>query len=232
MPRNVPKGREPTSSLSPALALPSPFQAGRSRSSTFNYLEKQPHVKLAVGVLSAQVETVLALNGVDIPQFQRIAGPGFRFLKGGPPTDPDGLVADEYYARQHHLRIGQTVKFFNHPWHVTGIVQGGVLARLIVSLPRLQEITGNGGRISEVLVKLDNPALTNQMVAYFNDRLQRPSHCYLGRRFRLSVQRRAICRHCRRSSGSSSCWPSSLDFLSSSFRCTPRWWNAHAKSAF
>lgn len=148
------------------------FSTGQMPKGYVAFLQKQPHVKLAVGVLMVPVETLLSLNGVDIPKFREIAGPGFRFIDGGPPTDPDGLITDEYYARQHHLRVGQTIKLYNHEWHVSGIVQGGVLARLIVSLPRLQELTGNGDYISQVMLKLDDSAATNNVVNRLNEQLK------------------------------------------------------------
>src|SRR5690349_10177376 len=49
-----------------------------------------------------------------------------------------------------------------------------MLGRLIVQLPTLQRLTGNAnpGRVTEILVKLDNPALTNQQVAYLNSLLK------------------------------------------------------------
>jgi putative ABC transport system permease protein len=134
---------------------------------------RQPHVKQAVGVLSQSTSTTfLAVNGVNIPEFARIS-PGFRFLAGGPPkNDPDGLIIDTYYSREHHLRVGDPVKILNHDWHVTGIVEGGVLARLVVDLSRLQWATGNGGKLSEILVKLDDPSRTDEEVARLNDVLK------------------------------------------------------------
>lgn len=133
------------------------------------FIAKQPHVADAVGVLSISIgSTFTTVNGVDVPEFAKIS-PGFKFLKGGPPgNDPDGLIVDEYYARQNHVRVGQTVNLLGHNWHVTGIVEGGVLARLIVPLSRLQWATGNGGKLTEILVKLDNPALTNEEVDTLN----------------------------------------------------------------
>lgn len=133
------------------------------------FIAKQPHVAQAVGVLSVSIgSTLTTVNGVDVPQFAKIS-PGFKFIHGGPPgNDPDGLIVDEYYARQNHVRVGDTVNLLGHNWHVTGIIQGGVLARLIVPLKTLQWATGNGGKLTEILVKLDNPALTNQEVAELN----------------------------------------------------------------
>lgn len=148
------------------------FSSGQIDQRFVGFLKKQPHVQEAVGVLSMSVETITTLNGVDVPQFEKISQ-GFRFLQGGPPQQPDDLIVDEYYARQHRLHVGSTVKLLNHDWHVCGVIQGGVLGRLIVQLKTLQELTGNANppRVSEILVKLDNPALTNQEVAHLNQLL-------------------------------------------------------------
>jgi putative ABC transport system permease protein len=117
------------------------------------------------------VETVTNLSGVNIPEFAKFS-PGFRFIKGGPPADPDGLIIDRYYAQQHNLHVGQTWKLLNHNWHVTGIIEGGVLAHLIVELPTLQHLTANPGHVSQILVKLDDPARTDEEVNRLNDLLK------------------------------------------------------------
>ena len=143
------------------------FSTGQLPEKFVAFVTKQPHVKQAVGVLTQNVETITTLNGTDIPQFEKIST-GFRFIAGGPPKNPDDLIADRYYAQQHKLKVGNTVTLLNHNWRVCGIIEGGMLGRLVVQLRRLQELTGNAGKISEILVKLDNPALTDQEVAHFN----------------------------------------------------------------
>ena len=147
------------------------FSSGQIDEKFVPFVAKQPHVTNAVGVLSINVETILSVNGVDIPEFEKIT-PEFRFVKGGPPKDPHDIIVDQYYARQHGLKVGDTLKLLNRPWTVSGIVAGGVLARLIVDLSTLQHDTGNGGRVSEILVKLDNPALTDSQVTHFNELLK------------------------------------------------------------
>jgi putative ABC transport system permease protein len=147
------------------------FQSGPVDEKFIPFLEKQPHVVDAVGVLMASVETITNMSGVNIPEFAKIS-PGFRFLEGGPPKDPDGLIVDQYYAQQHKLKVGQTWKLLNHDWHVSGIIEGGVLSHLIVQLPTLQRLTANAGHVSQILVKLDNPALTDDEVKKLNDLLK------------------------------------------------------------
>jgi len=138
-----------------------------------DFVAKQPHVKQVAGVLSAPVETITTINGTDIPQFEAIST-GFRFIAGGRPVNPDDLIVDQYYAQQHKLKVGDTITLLNHKWRVCGIIQGGMLGRLVVQLKPLQKLTGNADppRISEILVKLDNPALTNQEVARLNELLK------------------------------------------------------------
>ncbi|MBV9081704.1 MAG: ABC transporter permease [Acidobacteriaceae bacterium] len=150
------------------------FSTGQVREAFVDLVRKQPHVARAVGVLMIALPGgITNLSGVNIPEFQRIS-PGFRFLQGGPPQTPDGLIVDEYYARQNKVQIGETVKLLNHDWHVSGVIQGGVLARLIVQLRTLQALTGNADppRVSQILVKVDDPARTDQEVAYLNQLLK------------------------------------------------------------
>jgi putative ABC transport system permease protein len=149
------------------------FSTGQQPQKFVNFVQKQPHVKQAIGVLMIPVELITPINGVDTPQFEQMSG-GLRFLQGGRPQGPDDLIADEYYARQNKLRVGQTIKLLKHKWRVCGIVQGGMLGRLIVQLPTLQRLTGNANPpfVSQILVKLDDPALTDQEVAHFNQLLR------------------------------------------------------------
>src|SRR5581483_11374822 len=149
------------------------FSSGQLNENFVPFIRKQPHVAQAVGVLSANVKLITTVNGVDFPQFEKLSG-GFRFLEGGPPSGPSDLVVDAAYARENNLHVGQTVTLLNHPWHLSGIVEGGVLGRLVVPLTTLQQLTGNSTppRISEILVKLDNPSLTSEEVTHFNELLK------------------------------------------------------------
>jgi putative ABC transport system permease protein len=149
------------------------FSTGQLPEKFVEFIKKQPHVREAVGVLIIPVELITPMNGVDIPQFEKMSG-GLRFLQGGPPHGRDDLIVDEYYARQNKLHVGQSIKLLNHDWRVCCIVQGGMLGRLIVQLSTLQRLTGtvNPPRLSQILVKLDDPALTDQEVAHFNQLLR------------------------------------------------------------
>lgn len=149
------------------------FSSGQIDQKFVPFVARQPHVAQAAGVLMINVELITAMNGVNIPEFEKMSS-GFRFLEGGPPQAPDDLIVDNYYAEQNKLRVGSTVKLLNHNWRVCGIVQGGVLGHLIVQLSTLQRLTGNATppRVSQILVKVDNPAQTPQIVNELNTLLK------------------------------------------------------------
>src|SRR5436305_10968591 len=110
------------------------FSAGQVLVKFVDLVKKQPHVTQAVGVLMIHAELITPLNGVDIQQFQAMNRSGFRFVAGGPRKADDDLIVDNYYASENHWHVGQTVKLVNHNWHLSGIMQGGVLGRLVVQL--------------------------------------------------------------------------------------------------
>jgi putative ABC transport system permease protein len=149
------------------------FASGQIDEKFVPFVAKQPHVEQAIGVLMLQVELITTIQGVDVPELEQMSG-GLRFLAGGPPQAPDELVVDIYYAEQNKLRIGSTVKLLNHDWRVCGIIQGGVLSHLIVQLPTLQKLTGNATppRISQILVKVDDPTRTSEVIKQLNSLLK------------------------------------------------------------
>lgn len=72
---------------------------------------------------------------------------------------------DDYYARQKNLKVGSTLRIINRDWRVCGIVEPGKLARLILPLKRLQELTANTGKLSTVFVKLDSSSDLQEVMA-------------------------------------------------------------------
>ncbi len=120
-------------------------------------IDKEPHVTAASGTLIFGTDLFNYLTGVDLATFDRLNG-GFRFLRGGPFQHADDIMVDSVYASQHNLHVGDTVKNTNHTWRVSGIFEPGMLARMVVPLATLQDLTGNTGKVSTVYVKVDKPA--------------------------------------------------------------------------
>ncbi len=128
------------------------------------YFRKQPHVKMATGMVIHPIGGVSTVTGIDLGEFTTISG-GFHYLQGGPFTGPDQVIVDEYYAQQNKKSAGDTVQMLNRPWKISGIVSAGKLGRLFVPIDTLQDLTGNTGKLSQILIKLDDHRLTNQVVA-------------------------------------------------------------------
>jgi putative ABC transport system permease protein len=148
--------RPPGSSLLTLSGAPLPEQL-------VDYLQKWPHVKLAVGAVNHPIQTPLVATGVELEKFNQMSG-GFTYLAGGPFQRPDDIIIDRFYASQKKLKVGDTLNLLSHDWHVAGVIEGGKLARIVLPLHRLQELTGNTGKFSQVYLKLDDPANTPAVI--------------------------------------------------------------------
>jgi putative ABC transport system permease protein len=71
-------------------------------------LLKQPHIVLATGIVVQPLAGLDTISGIDLDQFSKMSG-GFHFLKGGPFQKDDDIIVDEYYAKEKHLQVGDTV---------------------------------------------------------------------------------------------------------------------------
>jgi putative ABC transport system permease protein len=127
-------------------------------------IQQQPHVALALGMMTHPISSATFVSGVDLAAFNRMSG-GFRYLEGGPFQGPNDIIVDQYYARQNKIHAGETITdVLNHPWHVSGVVEPGKMARLVVPLKTLQDLTGNTGKVSEIFVKCDSPRSIPQVL--------------------------------------------------------------------
>ena len=122
----------------------------------------QPHVKIATGVVMQSIGAIHRITGIDYETFDRMAN--FVFVEGGPFQGPDDIVVDEFYARQNDLGVGDSVEILDKEWRVAGIVEPGKMARVILPIDVVQELTGTIGKISMIYVQLDDPALTYQVI--------------------------------------------------------------------
>jgi putative ABC transport system permease protein len=126
-------------------------------------LMQEPHVTFAMGTMVQPLSGFDTINGLDPEEFRKLNG-GFHFLQGGPLVNDDDIIADEYYARQKHLHVGDTIELINHTWRVAGIFESGKLARICVKLPVLQTLTGNPGHLSQIFLKVDDPSKAQAVV--------------------------------------------------------------------
>jgi putative ABC transport system permease protein len=124
----------------------------------------QPHVKRAAGTLVHPIGGISTITGVRIDDFTAMSGK-FRFVEGGPFQGKLDVIVDEYYAEQNKKHVGDTIRLIENDWRISGIAEAGKLARIIVPLDTLQDLTGNTGKVSQVLLKLDDPKSTPSVIA-------------------------------------------------------------------
>jgi len=155
--------RPPASSIISLSSSPMPEQL-------VQFLMKQPYITLATGTMGQPLGGFDVLTGIDLDQFNRLSG-GFRFLRGGPFQNDDDIVVDEYYARERKLNVGNTITLANHTWRVSGIFESGKLSHICARLSVLQALTGNPGRLSQIYLKVDDPARTQQVVDQLRARM-------------------------------------------------------------
>jgi putative ABC transport system permease protein len=120
-------------------------------------IEEQPHVKMAIGVVNQSLDFPLVATGVDLAKFTAMNG-GFTYLEGGPIQKPDDILIDKFFAAQKHKQAGDTISLMNRDWHIAGIIGAGKLARVVVPLRVLQQMNEAEGKVSQIYVKVDNPA--------------------------------------------------------------------------
>jgi putative ABC transport system permease protein len=123
---------------------------------------------MAMGVINHPIDLPLVVTGIDQDDFVHMTG-GFRFLAGHKLEGPDDILVDELYAKQKKLQLGGTLKLVNHEWHVAGIIDGGKLARIVVDLSALQHLDSADGKISQIYLKLDDPANTDAVVNFIQE---------------------------------------------------------------
>jgi putative ABC transport system permease protein len=126
-------------------------------------LEKQPHVALAMGLVSHAIEFPLFMNGVDLDRLGKMSG-GVKFLAGGPFQGPNDVIIDRYYAEQRKKHVGDKLEMVGRDWRISGIFEGGQLAHVLAPIASLQEIEAAPGKFNQILVKADNPANTQTVI--------------------------------------------------------------------
>ena len=128
-------------------------------------LAQIPHV-LAVTPVLFSFSTHGGINliyGVDMPSFKHVSG-GFIYLKGGPFQHPHDILVDDWYARANNVKVGSTLNFLNNNFHVCGIVEHGMGARLFIPLSTAQELIGSGDKASIFYVKCTDPGYTHAVM--------------------------------------------------------------------
>ncbi len=133
-------------------------------------LAKQPHVAQAEGVATVSAGTMPwdTLTGIDYPAFKKMSG-GFIVREGDESklfSQPNDIVVTTSLASQHRpsLHPGDKVTLDKHEWTVAAVVEPGIMSNAFVDLRQLQELNGTPRKISQVYLKLDDPANVSAVI--------------------------------------------------------------------
>ncbi len=110
------------------------------------------------------------IYGIDMKTFDRVTG-GFVFHSGGTFEQPYDILVDDWYAKANNVKVGGTLRFLNHDFRVSGIVEHGKGARIFIPLDTAQDLSVAQGRASIFFVKCSNPAYTDEVKAAIGELL-------------------------------------------------------------
>jgi putative ABC transport system permease protein len=137
-------------------------------------LAKQPHVVQAEGVVQTLAGKMAwdSITGIDYATFKRMSG-GFIFTKNGGDEEhifrqPGDVVVDTTFADEQHVHRGDKVKLLNRYWNVAAVVEPGKQSHAFVDIRELQELNDARGHISQIYLKLDDPANTEAVIKALN----------------------------------------------------------------
>jgi putative ABC transport system permease protein len=133
-------------------------------------LRQKPHVVLATGVIVQQLSGITSVTGVDLDEFNRMSG-GFVYLEGRPFQGADDILIDDFYAQQEKKHAGDTINVLNRNWRVAGIFRSGKLARIVLPMSVVQDLTGNTHKVSLIYLKIDQPANIGPVIASLHKQL-------------------------------------------------------------
>ncbi|MGH9451343.1 MAG: ABC transporter permease [Terriglobia bacterium] len=130
-------------------------------------IKELDHVQYVAPVLlwfDTDISTGLnVVYGIDMKTFDEVSG-GFIYYSGGPLQHPYDILVDDWYARSHHLKVGDTLKLLNHAFTVAGIVEHGKGSRLFIPITTAQEMLGAVDRASIFFVKCTGPGYTKAVL--------------------------------------------------------------------
>jgi putative ABC transport system permease protein len=107
--------------------------------------------------------TLEIVYGIDPPSFRAVSG-GFVTQEGHDLAGPDDILVDDVYVQSHGTRLGQTLRLFEHDFHVAGIVEHGKGARLFVAIETLQELSAAHDKASLFFIKCTRPEHTEAVM--------------------------------------------------------------------
>ncbi len=126
-------------------------------------MQEFPQTELAIGTTLISEGDLQTITGVDWEKFERMTG-GIRYFEGGPIEGPFDAIVDEVYARYKGVHAGDVLRLLNQDFRVTGVIETGKMSRVFIPRSTMQDLMGWQGKLSQIFLKLKDPAETQQVV--------------------------------------------------------------------
>jgi putative ABC transport system permease protein len=133
-------------------------------------IEAMPEVAVVAGTTINLPTNLQTITGVDWDRLDRMAG-GIHFIEGGRFEGPEDVIIDALYAQQQKARLGDTVRLLNHDFRLVGICETGKMSRVFIPLKTMQDLMGWQGEVSQIYVRLKDPAQTAAMIERLEEKL-------------------------------------------------------------
>lgn len=126
-------------------------------------MENIEGISQALGATVFTAGDLQTTTGVDWDGLDRMSG-GIVIFEGRPYEAPYEALVDEMYSRQMDASVGDTIELMGHDFEVVGIVETGKMSRVFIPLETMAELQGWGDRLSQIYLKLEDPARARDVI--------------------------------------------------------------------
>lgn len=102
------------------------------------------------------------VEGIEIESYQKVTN--LTISQGKNLTNDEEVIIDPIYSRDKKVKVGDSIDLFGRKFHVSGIYEPEIGARIKIKLSMMQELLGSKDRCSFVYVKCQ-PTQTQEKVA-------------------------------------------------------------------
>lgn len=111
-----------------------------------------------------ETKKLVAIFGVDLDSYNRI-GNGVQVVDGTVFQKPDDIIIDTVLSSADQLDLGDHIRMMGRDFEVAGICKAGAGVRIYVDLAALQEASGQPGKVSLFMIKINEGSDVGEVAA-------------------------------------------------------------------
>jgi putative ABC transport system permease protein len=111
--------------------------------------------------VSQYFQELQLIDGVDYESFIKVSD--MRVVEGKPAMQGDEIMIDRVLQKNRQLQVGDEIKVFDRPFHITGIYEPESLGRFKIPLATLQNGTNRPNLCSLILIKVADAAKQDEV---------------------------------------------------------------------